>query len=100
LAANLAATPAFFAPHFPVTRHFTPANLPASIVLVFMSSALSFATQTFLANPRLTVYPIAVNAAVTRATTFGHMPVSGTTPLAIARPTNVAPAVSQNSLVR
>ncbi len=41
----------------------------------------------------LTVYPIAVKAATTRPTTFGHTPVSGITPLAMARPTNVAPAV-------
>jgi hypothetical protein len=42
---------------------------------------------------------MAVNAAVTNATTLGHTPVSGTTPLAIANPTAVAPAVNQNSLV-
>jgi predicted anti-sigma-YlaC factor YlaD len=57
------------------------------------------ATYPFLTTVRLTVYPIAANALTMSATIDGQYPVVGITPLAIARPTTVAAAVIQNSVV-
>ena len=47
----------------------------------------------------MTVYPIAPSKPVTSPTTCGQVPVVGTMPLAMARPTSVAAAENQNSVV-